>query len=203
MGTKVELLLNLLNAVRETLLSIQKERFKLNEDEVPIQTKKKITNEKFQKLISLKNDDYSTILNIRNEILALAEDDADFRAYQNDAIEDKITAISKCFDLTFSIVDQMKRETEFLENTSTEFEDESFSLDADKSIDFCKSKDGTNSYGDSNSNSDVMIQGRETLCRPRKEKLSSKEKVTISTGFLFNICVSFLPSFSFERQHSY
>lgn len=157
MGSKLELLLNLLDAVKETLTSIQKERFKLNEDEVPLKTKKKITDENFQKLIKLKNDDFNTILAIKNEILALDVDDSS-RAYKNDGIEDKIVAINKCFDQTFAIVDQMKRETEFLENTSTEFEDDS--IEADKSNNFFKNKDESISYGDSNSNSDAMIPGK-------------------------------------------
>lgn len=163
MAPKAEHLLSLLENVTEILKSIQKQRFELNADEVPVKTKKKATDENFQKLIKLKNDDFNTILNIKNEILALTEDDDDFCAFQNGDIEQKIIALDKCFDQTFAIVDQMKRETEFLENTSTEFEDESFSLEADKSNDFFKSKDDTNSYGDSNSNSDVMIQGTDCL----------------------------------------
>lgn len=158
MGSKLELLVNLLDAIKETLTSIQKERFKLNEDEAPLKTKKKITDENFQKLIKLKNDDFNTILAIKNEILALDVDEDSSRAYKNDGIEDKIVAINKCFDQTFAIVDQMKRETEFLGNTSTEFEDDS--VEADKSNDFFKSKDESNSYGDSNSNSDVMTPGK-------------------------------------------
>lgn len=159
MATKVELLLNLLDEVKEILISIQKERFELNADEAKLKTKKKIADENFQKLIKLKNNDFNAILLIKDEILALDEESDDNRAYKADGIEDKITTMSKCLDQTFAVVDQMKRETEFLENTSTEFEDDS-STDADRS-DFFKNQDQdikSNSYGDSNS--EVLIQGR-------------------------------------------
>lgn len=151
MTTKLERLVNLLDEVNETLTSIQKERFKLNADEVALKTKKKITDENFRKLIKLKNGDFNTILTIKNEMLA-----SDSEAYKNEGIEDKIVAINKCFDQTFAIVDQMKRETEFLENASTEDE----SMEADKTNEGFGSKDDSNSYGDSNSNPDDLIPGK-------------------------------------------
>ncbi|KAG4073878.1 hypothetical protein HA402_014083 [Bradysia odoriphaga] len=150
MGTKVELLVILLDETKDALKAIQTERFEMNANETPLKTKKQKTDENFQKLIKLKNEDYTTILCIQREILALDEESDDFIAYKNDGVADKISVLDKCFDQTFAIVDQMKRETEFIENTSTECEDES--ARADGSNDYFGMKSELNiSSGDSNS----------------------------------------------------
>ncbi|XP_037051540.1 uncharacterized protein LOC119085287 isoform X2 [Bradysia coprophila] len=150
MGTKVELLVNLLDQTKDALEAIQTERFEMNTNEASLKTKKQKTDENFQKLIKLKNEDYNTILCIQNEILAMDEESDDFRAYKDDGVADKIGMIDKCFDQTFAIVDQMKRETDFLENTSTECEDESARVDG--SNDYFGMKTEFNiSSGDSNS----------------------------------------------------
>lgn len=165
MGTKIELLQNLLDQAKEKLTSIQNERCKLNDYELPANMKKKITDENFQKIIKLKNDDITTILEIQNEILALNEEDDDFCAYKNGAFENKITELNNTIDQTFAVVDQMKRETESLmnsEDVSNEFEDEdeTFSIGANRSNEFFKNNLGSNSYGDSNSNVIPSIIGR-------------------------------------------
>ncbi len=150
--TKVEFLLSLLHEVKETLISIQKERFDVNVDEKPLKTKKKVTDENFQKLIKLKNEDFNTILAIQNEILALDAEDENLHTYMTKDLEAQINTLNKCFDQTFAVVDQMKRETEFIENTSAE--DESFSMTPIKSDDFDRNKnESSSSCGDSNSNS--------------------------------------------------
>lgn len=165
MATKPELLLTLLETIRQELLAIQKQRFDYNANENSLKSKKRVTDENFQKLIKLKNEDFNKILNIENEILAGGENSADFSAYKDDGIKEKILTIGKCFDQTFGVVDQMKRETEFLENTSTEFEDESLCMTADKSNDYDENKNLSNS-GDSNSNSttsEAVIEGKQFL----------------------------------------
>lgn len=157
MGTKVEILQNLLDEVKAKLTTIQNERSKMNDDELPVNMKKKITDENFQKIIKLKNDDINKILAIKNEILALNEEDVDFCAYKNDNFEDNITELNKSIDQTFAIVDQMKREIESLmnsEDVSNEFEDEdeTFSIGANRSNEFFKNNVESNSYGESYSN---------------------------------------------------
>lgn len=159
MTTKAELLLNLLDTIKETLVSIQQERFDVNANERSLQSKKRITNENFQKLIKLKNEDFNTILLVENEILASGEESDEVCAYNKNGIKDKILTIGKCFDQTFSVVDQMKRETEFLENTSTEFEDDSLPMTGGRSNEYFENKNDSNSCGDSNSTTDAIIQG--------------------------------------------
>lgn len=158
MGTKVEHLVNLLDEVRQALKAIQTERYDMNANETPLKTKKLKTDENFQKIIKLKNENFNTCLSIQNEILGLGEDSDDFSAYKNEEVEDKIATVNKCFDQTFAIVDQMKRETEFLENASTEFEDES--ARADGSNDYERMKNISSGDSNSISNYGDIVEGR-------------------------------------------
>lgn len=176
MGTKVEHLVNLLDEVRQALKAIQTERYDMNANETPLKTKKLKTDENFQTIIKLKNENFNTCLSIQNEILALGEDSDDFNAYKNEGVEDKIATVSKCFDQTFAIVDQMKRETEFLENASTEFEDES--ARADGSNDYERMKNISSGDSNSISNYGDIVEGR---------PLPSEEIINLKSDFMQQI----------------
>lgn len=169
MGTRVDLLRNVLNQVKENLELIQNERSKLN-DETSVKAKKRIADGNFQKIITLKNDDMNTISTIKKEILELDEEDDDVRVYKDEGFDDKINEINMSFDQTFAVVDQMKRETELLMNNedgSNEFEDENetFSIGANKSNEFFKNNDDlSNGCGEPNAMTPGMTPCKLQVC---------------------------------------
>lgn len=120
MKSKFRILQNLIDNIKDNLTSIQKERSKLNDTKLPLKTKKRISDENFHKIIKLKNDDINAVLAIKNEMLELDEGNGDdgrqLSPYNIFGIDDKIANMYKLFDETFSVVDMMKRQTEYMLN---------------------------------------------------------------------------------------